>query len=61
MSDKEKKIQMRMRHLRLLKKFLITVIFIIKDKMHDKIFFIVHQKLIKENQNRRLKKALQRG
>ena len=26
-----------------------------------KIFFIVHQKLIKENQNQSLKKALQRG
>ena len=39
---------------RLLKKFLIT------KKMRNK-FFSIHQKLIKENQNQSLKKALQRG
>ena len=54
-SEKEKKkMKMRMKHWRLLKKFLITI------KML-KTFFILHQKLIKENQNQRLKKVLQRG
>ena len=52
MNEKEKK--MLRRHQRLLEKFLIKI------KML-KIFFIVHQKLIKENQNQRLKKVLQRG
>ena len=51
MNEKEKK--MLRRHQRLLEKFLIII------KML-KIFFIVHQKLIKENQNQRLKKVLQR-
>ena len=49
----KKKIKMWMRHERLLKKFLITI-----KKLKN--FFIVHQKLIKENQNQRLKKVLQR-
>ena len=53
MSDKEKNIKMQMRHKRLLEKFFIII------KML-KIFFIVHQKLIKENQNQRLEKVLQR-
>ena len=52
MSDKEKNIKMQMRHKRLLEKFFIII------KML-KIFFIVHQKLIKENQNQRLEKVLQ--
>ena len=50
----KKKIKMLMRHQRLLKKFLITI------KM-TKQNFKLNQKLIKENQNRRLKKVLQRG
>ena len=53
MSDKEKNIKMQMRHKRLLEKFFIII------KMLQ-IFFIVHQKLIKENQNQRLEKVLQR-
>ena len=51
-NEKEKKTLRR--HYRLLEKFLIII------KML-KVFFIVHQKLIKENQNQRLKKVLQRG
>ena len=54
MSDKEEKDKNANETLeRLLEKFLIII------KML-KIFFIVHQKLIKENQNQRLKKVLQR-
>ena len=53
MGEKEKK-KMLMRHQRLLKKFMITI------KMLKR-FFSLHQKLIKENQNQNLKKALQRG
>ena len=54
MSDKEDKDKNANETLeRLLEKFLIII------KML-KIFFIVHQKLIKENQNQRLKKVLQR-
>ena len=52
MDEKEKQIKMLRRHQRLLEKFLIII------KML-KIFFIVHQKLIKENENQRLKKVLQ--
>ena len=54
MSEKEKKEKNADETLKLLKKFLITI------KML-KSFFIVLQKLIKENQNQRLKRALQRG
>ena len=54
MSDKEEKDKNANETLeRLLEKFLIII------KML-KIFFIVHQKLTKENQNQRLKKVLQR-
>ena len=53
MSEKEKEIKMLMRHQRLLKKFLGTI------KMLKKVFCL-HQKLIKENQNQRLQKELQK-
>ena len=53
MSETKKK-KMGIQLQRLLKKFLIT------KKMRNK-FFSIHQKLIKENQNQSLKKALQRG
>ena len=52
-SEKEKEIKMLMRHQRLLKKFLSTI------KMLKKVFCL-HQKLIKENQNQRLQKVLQK-
>ena len=52
MSKTEKKIKMLMRHQRLLKKFFIVI------KMFKKCLGL-HQKLIKENQNQRLKKVLQ--
>ena len=51
MSETEKKMKMQMRHQRLLKSFLIKI------KMLKK-FFSMYQKLIKENQNQSLKKAL---
>ena len=47
MSDKEKEYKMQMRHL-ILTKLLIIITML-------KIFFIVHQKLIKKNQNQSLK------
>ena len=53
MNEKEKEIKMLMRHQRLLKKFLGTI------KMLKKVFCL-HQKLIKENQNQRLQKELQK-
>ena len=53
MSEKEKEIKMLMRHQRLLKKFLSTI------KILKKVFCL-HQKLIKENQNQRLQKVLQK-
>ena len=59
LKDRIKKIgeiekKMLMIHQRLLEKFLITIIRLEK-------FFCLHQKLIKENQNQKLEKALQRG
>ena len=53
MSEKEKEIKMLIRRYRLLKKFLSTI------KMLKKVFCL-HQKLIKENQNQRLQKVLQK-
>ena len=50
-NDKEKMLR---RHKRLLIKLLIIITML-------KIFFIMHQKLIKQNQNQRLKKVLLRG
>ena len=53
MSEKEKKMKVQMRHYRVLKKFLMTI------KMLKDIFCL-HQKLIKEKQNQRMKNVLQR-
>ena len=50
-NDKEKMLR---RHKRLLIKLLIIITML-------KIFFIMHQKLIKQNQKQRLKKVLLRG
>ena len=55
MSEKEKKKDKNADEtLKITKKFLITI------KMFKKLFSL-HQKLIKENQNQRLKKVLQKG
>ena len=54
MSEKEKKDKNADETLKITKKFLITI------NMFKKLFSL-HQKLIKENQNQRLKKVLQKG